>query len=449
MAKKTFKGGAHPPEFKHLTEKLAIEVLPAPERVFVPIVQHLGAPGKPLVKIKDVVKMGQPLTAPGGFVSVPAHSPVSGIVKKIAKYPHPFGRPVEAIEIENDGEDTPFADFSVDEKYLELPKDEMLTRIKDAGLAGMGGAAFPTHVKLQPPPEKPIDTLILNGAECEPFLTADHRVMLEQAGEIFKGLEIIKKILSPKRIFIGIENNKPDAVEHMRKIGKNYPVVKVISLPVKYPQGAEKQLISAMVNREVPSGGLPMDVGCLVHNVGTTLAIYEAVAMKKPLMERVMTITGDGVISPKNVRARIGTMFSELIAFAGGYTETAGKLIMGGPMMGAAQHTDRIPVIKGTSGILVLDEKTAFLPKPLPCIGCSRCIEVCPMHLTPTLIATYVKYNMTDKAMEINILDCMECGSCTYICPTKRNLIHMIKLGKMNALEIKRKEAAEKKEQAA
>lgn len=438
----TFKGGAHPPEFKHLTEKLAIETLPAPERVFIPIVQHLGAPGKPIVNVKDEVKVGQALTAPGGFVSVPAHSPISGKVKKIGKYPHPFGRQVETIEIENDGKDEPIHEFSEEPGYLNLSKTEMLNRIKEAGLAGMGGAAFPTHVKLQPPAEKSIDTLILNGAECEPFLTADHRVMLEQAEDIFKGLEIVKRILNPQQIFIGIENNKPDAVEHLTAVGKAYPEVKVTALPVKYPQGAEKQLISALVKREVPSGGLPMDVGCLVHNVGTTLAIYEAVAKKKPLMERVVTVTGNGIINPKNIRAKIGTLFSALIEYAGGYTEGAVKLIMGGPMMGMSQHTDEVPVIKGTSGILVLNSNIAVLPQPKPCIGCSRCLEVCPMGLTPTLLGTYVEYNMTEKAIKQDILDCIECGSCTYICPTKRNLVHLIKLGKMNALELKKKEKA-------
>lgn len=444
MAKRTFKGGAHPPEFKGLTEQLAIETMPAPKTVIVPILQHLGSPGKPLVSVKDEVKMGQPLTAPGGFVSVPAHSPVSGVVKKIEKYPHPFGRMIEAVEIENDGEDTLFNEMDEQPDYLDLDTSEMLNRIKEAGLAGMGGAAFPTHVKLQPPADKPIDTLILNGAECEPFLTADHRVMLESGVEIFRGLEIVRKILDPKHVFIGIEDNKPEAVAHLKQIAKKFPGIEVLALPVKYPQGAEKQLINAVTRREVPSGGLPMDVGCLVHNVGTALAIYEAVAKQKPLMERIVTVTGDGINNPKNIRARIGTRFAELIEFAGGYTETAGKLIMGGPMMGAAQHTDEVPVIKGTSGILVLDEKTAFLSAPLPCIGCSRCIDVCPMHLSPTLIATNIKYNKTEEALKLNLLDCMECGSCTYICPTKRNLIHMIKLGKMNALEMLRKEKAEK-----
>ena len=449
MTKRTFKGGAHPPEFKHLTEKLYIETLPPPERVVVPIVQHLGAPGSPLVNKKEQVKIGQKLTEPGGFVSVPCHSPVSGVVKKIDEYPHPFGRRIQAIEIENDGENTPDHDMEPQDDYLELPAEEMINRIRAAGLAGMGGAAFPTHVKLSPPKNKPIDTLIINGAECEPFLTADHRLMLEQGDDIFRGIQIIRKILNPRQTFIGIESNKPDAAAKMREIGRDYPEIKVEVLQVKYPQGAEKQLINALTGREVPSGGLPMDVGCLAHNVGTTKAIYHAVAMNRPLMERVVTVTGDAVASPKNILAPIGARFSDLINFAGGYTDSAAKLVMGGPMMGISQHTDEVMVIKGTSGIMVLSQKAAYLPPPRPCIGCSRCIEVCPMHLTPTLIATLVNYNRTEEALKHNILDCMECGSCTYICPTKRNLVHMIKLGKMNALELKKKEKEKEKEAAA
>lgn len=449
MPKKTFEGGAHPPEFKHFSEQSAIETLPPPERVVVPLIQHLGAPGKSIVAKKDKVKMGQKLSEPGGFVSVPCHSPVSGTVKNIKPFPHPFGRMVEAVEIDNDGEDEIDHDLSEQSGYMELSPDEMKNRIRKAGLAGMGGAAFPTHVKLSPPAEKPIDTVIINGAECEPYLTADHRLMLEQGREILKGLEIINKILQPKRSFIGIEANKPDAFSLMRDLAKEFEMVEVIRLPVKYPQGAEKQLISALMGREVPSGGLPMDVGCLVHNVGTAVAVYEAVAMNKPLMERIVTVTGPGVKNPKNIRARIGTMFADLIEFAGGYTESAAKLIMGGPMMGLAQHTDMIPVIKGTSGILILDEKAAKLDEPKPCIGCSRCLEVCPMKLTPTLLGTLVKYNRFEEAGKADLLDCIECGSCTYICPTKRNLIHLIKLGKMELAAIRKKEQQKKAKDAA
>ncbi len=442
MAKRTFEGGAHPPEYKRLTEKLPVEILAAPERIVVPIVQHLGAPGKPVVAKKDRVLLGQSLTEPGGFVSVPCHSPVSGKVKKVDLFPHPFGAKVMAVEIENDGEDEPHHELTVEEGYLELPKEEMIDRIRDAGLAGMGGAAFPTHVKLSPPKGKKIEITIINGAECEPYLTADHRLMLEQGEEIFKGLEVINKILQPAKSFIAIENNKPDAVAKLREIGKSFPGVEVIALPVKYPQGAEKQLIRALTGREVPSGGLPMDVSCLVHNVGTAVSIFEAAAMRKPLMERVVTVTGPGVKTPKNIRARIGTMFADLIEFAGGYTEEAAKLIMGGPMMGLAQYTDEVPVIKGTSGILALDAKSAMLDESKPCISCGRCLEVCPMKLTPSLLGTLVEYDRFEEAEKTHILDCIECGSCSYICPTKRNLVHLMKLGKLEVNKLRKKREA-------
>jgi electron transport complex protein RnfC len=249
----------------------------------------------------------------------------------------------------------------------------------------------------------------------------------------------MRRILQPKYVYIGIEENKPDAISKIFEIARSYLGVKVVALPVKYPQGAEKQLIEALTKREVPSGGLPMDVGCLVHNVGTAVAVYQAVAMRKPLMERVVTVTGEGVVEPKNVRVRIGTLFSEVINFAGGYRETAAKLIMGGPMMGLAQHTDQVPVIKGTSGIVVLNGNSAILPQPRTCIGCSRCLEVCPIHLAPTLLGTLVEFNRIEAAMKKYLLDCIECGSCTFICPTKRNLVHLIKLGKLQANELKKK----------
>lgn len=442
MKKRTFEGGAHPPEYKRLTEKLPIETLPAPERIVVPIVQHLGAPGNPIVEKKQRVLRGQPLTEPGGFVSVPSHSSVSGAVKKIEPLPHPFGTKVMAVEIENDGADEPHHDMSVEEGYLDLSPEEMKNRIRDAGLAGMGGAAFPTHVKLSPPKGKEIEITIINGAECEPFLTADHRLMLEQGEEILKGLEIINKILKPRHSYIAIENNKPDAIKALTKIARDYSSIKVAALPVKYPQGAEKQLIRALTGREVPSGGLPMDVGCLVHNVGTAVSIFEAVAKKKPLMERIVTVTGPGVKSPKNIRARIGTMFAQLVEFAGGYTEDAAKLIMGGPMMGIAQYTDEVPVIKGTSGILALDAKSARLNAPKPCIACGRCLEVCPMKLTPSLLGTLVEYSRYEAAEKTSILDCIECGSCSFICPTKRNLVHLMKLGKMEVFKLRKKREA-------
>ena len=430
--RKTFKGGVHPPENKELTEHKPIEVLPPPEKVVIPVQQHIGAPSEPVVKVGDTVKIGDRLTEPTGFVSVPVHATVSGTVKAIEPRPHPLGTEVLSIVIEADGEDAWSDAVQDDPNYESLSADEMRQRIRDAGLAGMGGATFPTHVKLSPPPNKPIDTFILNGAECEPYLTADHRLMLEHAEEIVLGMKVILQILQPKQAFIGIEDNKMDAVEAMRKAVEQVGVdAKVVALPVKYPQGAEKQLIKALTGREVPRGGLPMDVGCLVQNVGTARAIYHAVAKRRPLVERVVTVTGRGVSDPKNLLVRLGTPFSHALEYCGGVTEDAVKLIMGGPMMGIAQFNPEVPVIKGTSGILVLTEREARVREPGVCIRCGRCIEACPMGLMPTVLHSLVNHKLFDEAKDYGVLDCIECGSCAFVCPAKLPLVHSMKWGKM------------------
>ncbi|MFO7890275.1 MAG: electron transport complex subunit RsxC [bacterium] len=429
--KKTFKGGVHPAEQKYRTEKKKIQKIDAPETVIIPLQQHIGAPSEPLVKKKDTVKMGQVIGKSSKFVSAVCHASVSGTVKAVEERPHPLGTKVLSVVIENDGKDTWYEKPEKHTDYMKLSKAMMTQRIKEAGLAGMGGAAFPSHVKLSPPEDKPIDYVILNGAECEPFLTADHRLMLENTDDILAGLNIIRKILNVSKAVIGIEKNKPDAIKKMRKKTVNMDFVSVLPLNVKYPQGAEKQLIKAATGREVPCGGLPMDVGCLVHNVGTSQAIFQAVSSKKPFIERVVTVTGPGVKKPGNFKVKIGTPFQYLIDFCGGYTKKAAKIINGGPIMGIAQITDEVPVIKGTSGILVLDEKTAKLHKEKPCIACARCVDICPMQLVPSHIASFIEYKDVDKAQKIGLLDCMECGSCSYICPSKRHLVHYIKLGKL------------------
>jgi electron transport complex protein RnfC len=387
------------------------------------------------------VAIGQVLGEPGGYVSVPSHASVSGKVVSIEPMPHPFGRPIESVIIENDGEDRWLEGIDTESPVENLTKDEILNLVRDGGLAGMGGAAFPTHVKLNPPAEKPIDTAILNGAECEPYLTSDHRLMLEHTEDIIKGFRIIKKVLGAKRAYIGIESNKPDAAKIMAEAVKDDPDIKVFVLQVKYPQGAEKQLIWALTRREVPSGGLPMDVGCLVQNVGTAKAVWDAVAKKHPMIERVVTITGPAINKPSNFLARIGAPFSQLIEAAGGISN-GGKVIMGGPMMGLAQPSLELPVIKGTSGIMVLDLASSRIPEPEPCILCGRCVDTCPMKLVPTRIATLAEYDMLDEAEKLGILDCMECGTCTYICPSNRNLVHWIKFGKLGLLEAQKKAKA-------
>jgi electron transport complex protein RnfC len=407
--------------------------------VKIPLQQHIGAPTQPLVEKKQEVKAGEKIAESNGYVSVPVHASISGIVKSIETIDHPVSGRGEAIIIEAGEEQEWIESFEVDEKHPELSPDEMRNRIKEAGLAGLGGATFPTHVKLTPPAEKSIDTVILNGIECEPYLTADHRLMLEQPDEIIKGFQLILKILGVKRGIIGIENNKKNAIELMRQKLANADELEVVSFPVKYPQGAEKQLIKACLGREVPSGGLPMDVGVLVQNVGTALAVYEAVARKKPLTHRIVTVSGKGVKNTKNVMVPIGTPFQDVIDFCGGLTENASKIIMGGPMMGLSQPHLDVPVIKGTSGILVFEEKDSHLFAEDPCINCGRCVTVCPSYLLPTTLQILVYNEKFDEAEKLNIMDCIECGSCSYICPANRYLVQSIRHGKREILKARKK----------
>ncbi len=439
MRKRTFSGGVHPIEGKHYTEKKKIEPLPRPKTVYIPLQQHIGAPTKALVEKGQEVKAGEKIAEAGGFVSAPIHASISGKVKGIQSIYHPVAGKGEAIVIEA-GETESWQDsIKFEDKYLDLSVEEMRDRIKEAGLAGLGGATFPTHVKLSPPPDKKIDVAILNGAECEPYLTADHRLMLEESENIAAGLRIMMKILGVKRGIIGIEDNKPDAIDKMLEAVKNIDGIDVYVFPVKYPQGAEKQLIKAALDREVPSGGLPMDVGVVVQNVGTAKAIYDAVSSRKPLTHRVVTVTGPGIKAPKNVLVPIGTPFSEVVEFCGGLTEKAAKIIMGGPMMGIPQPNLDVPVVKGTSGILVLEEDQAHLPAEEPCIGCGRCVEICPSHLMPTTLQLLVDHERFEDAENMHIMDCIECGSCSFICPANRRLVHSLRFGKQKVLAMRRK----------
>lgn len=439
MSKRTFVGGVHPYEGKEFTEKKAIEELPTPQTVYIPLQQHIGAPTQPLVEKGAEVKAGQKIGEANGFISTPIHASVSGKVKGIQDVVHPVSGRGKAIIIEADEEQEWIAEFSFDENYLDLSPQEIRKRVKEAGLAGLGGATFPTHVKLSPPPNKKIDVAILNGAECEPYLTADHRLMLEHPEPIINGLRIIMKTLGVDRGIVGIEDNKPDAIESMKKAAAAHADIEIAVLPVKYPQGAEKQLIKAILDREVPTGGLPMDVGVVVQNVGTAKAIFDAVAYQKPLTHRVVTITGPGITEPKNLLIPIGTPFQNAVEYCGGLKEDAAKIIMGGPMMGLAQPNLDVPVVKGTSGILIFTQAEASLPPEDPCIGCGRCVEVCPMHLLPTTLETLVSVKKFEDAERLHIMDCIECGSCSYICPANRRLVHAIRWGKREVLEIRRK----------
>ncbi len=438
MSLKTFKGGVHPEEEKQRTEEKAIETMPLPSQIVIPLQQHIGTPAEPVVQKGDVVTAGQVIGEAKKYVSIPVHASISGTVVAVESRPHPLGSQLLAVVIERD-ETESLIPVSDNPDFMNLSVDEIKKRILQAGIAGMGGAAFPAHVKLSPPPDKKIDTLLINGAECEPFLTSDHRLMCEHPQEILQGVRILKKILNAKKVIIGIESNKPDAIKAFSKKLSRKKDIQVQPLMVKYPQGGEKQLIKAITGREVPSGGLPMDIGCVVQNVGTAFAVYEAVRYQKPLVERIVTVTGSGIIEPKNIRARIGTPVKDLIAFCGGFTESAAKLIHGGPMMGISQLTDEVPVIKGSSGILVLDEKTANQVPENPCISCARCVDLCPMKLMPNWLATQIEYKKYELARSQGLFDCMECGSCSFICPARRNLVHYIKLGKAVCAERQKK----------
>ena len=436
-------GGIHPPENKTAKDS-PIEVLSVPEKVSIPLAQHIGAPARPVVKKGDIVKVGTLIASPGGFISTCIHSSVSGKVAKIEDVNDVSGykRPAVTIAVEGDEwEDS--IDRSEDiVREISYAGEEIVEKIKDAGIVGLGGAAFPSHVKYLVPEGKVVDTLIINGVECEPYLTADHRIMLERSEEIFIGVEILKKALGVKRAFIGIENNKPDAIEKMEKIAKDYPGTEVTALRVQFPQGAEKQLIKAIVNREVPGGKLPLDVGCVVNNVGTALSVYYAIQKNKPLIDRVVTVTGKSLSKRANFLARIGTPYSFLIDAVGGVPEGTGKIISGGPMMGKAVGFTDIPITKGTSGIVFLDEDESKRPTPSNCIRCGKCVSVCPMGLSPYFLEKVARRKLWDECEDWEIVDCIECGSCSYTCPASRPLTDYIRYGKANVMRIMRERSA-------
>ena len=424
------KGGIHPPDKKILAANNQIVPSKHPKIVVIPLSQHIGAPCNPLVSIGQEVKKGEVIGEPAGFVSSPVHASVSGKVVALAEFPNAMGRMVNSVVIENDfREEWIMLKDSPD--YISLSAEELKEKVKAAGIVGMGGAAFPTAVKLSPPKEKKIDAVLINGAECEPYLTADYRLMLENPKEVIEGLKILMKILDVQKGYIGIENNKPDAVAKMKEAAAGEAGVEVLALEVKYPQGAEKMLIKAILGREVPPRALPMDVGVVVQNVGTALAIYEAARFGKPLIERVVTVTGEGIGEPKNLLVRIGTKISDLIEECGGFKEGIGKVISGGPMMGFALSSLDVAVTKGTSGILVLPEADlSHVDEFGPCIRCGRCIDACPMGLTPSMLSILSEKGFYEEAKEYNLFDCFECGSCAYVCPSKRPIVQLVRLAK-------------------
>ncbi|MCB2307198.1 electron transport complex subunit RsxC [Clostridium estertheticum] len=443
---KSFRGGIHPNGSKNYTASKPIEIATLPSKVVIPVSQHIGAPCVPTVAKGDYVKKGQVIATSPAFVSSPVHASISGMVKDIALYPHPVFGKCLSIVIENDGKDEWIEGIPLVRDWEKLSSDEIKGIIKDAGIVGMGGATFPTFVKLSPPKDKKIDTFILNAAECEPFLTADHRMMLEHSDKIAIGVKLVMKVLGVEKAFVGIEDNKPDAVIAMQKAFEG-TTVKVMAIPTKYPQGAEKMLIKVLVDREVPSGSLPMDVGVVVQNVGTVVAICDAVVSGIPLIERVTTISGSAVKEPKNLLLRIGTTFEDAIENCGGFKEPPAKIIMGGPMMGFAQSNLNISIIKGVSGILGLTKKDINNGTQSPCIRCGKCVSVCPCGLNPSMLSILGERDMYEEAkLEQNLFDCAECGSCVYVCPAKRNIVQYIKYSKMrnNADAAKKKEALAK-----
>ena len=439
---KTFRiGGVHPSENK-LSSASPIRVAELPKQAVFSLFQHIGAPAKPVVAKGDTVKVGTLLAEADGFVSAPVYSSVSGKVSKIDAIVDASGyrRPAIFIDVEGDEWEESIDRSSKLETlkdHPELTPEEIVSRIKKAGVVGMGGATFPCHVKLTPPKGTKAECVIINGVECEPYLTADHRLMLENPDEILVGVDLIMKAVGVDRAYIGIENNKKDAIALLTEKAKDYPLIEIVPLKVKYPQGGEKQLIAAITGREVPAPpALPIHVGAVVQNVGTTYAIYEAVMKNKPLFERVITVTGKDLPTPTNFLARIGTPMSQLIEECGGLPENAGKVIGGGPMMGKTLMNLDVPVCKGSSGLLILSEKESRRAEPQPCIRCAKCVSACPMGLEPYLLATTSSLRNWEQAEANDIVSCIECGSCQFTCPSARPLLDNIRMGKTTVMAL-------------
>jgi len=429
---KTFpKGGIHPAENK-ITSSKAIKRMPLPKVVYVPISQHIGIPSEIVVDRKDKVKKGQVIAKSGGYVSSNIHSPVAGTVTKLDMMVDSSGYKKQCIVIRTDQKDESnfeAQDFPL-KKEITIDQKDILQHITDSGIVGLGGATFPSHVKLDLKNDKHVDCLIINGVECEPYLTADHRLMLEKSDEIIVGIQILMRALHIEEAIIGIENNKKDAIKVLKKAAQVDKRIKIAALQVKYPQGSEKQLIKAILNREVPKGGLPMDIGVIVHNVGTIFAIYQAVQYDLPLIERVVTITGKKLANPSNFWVKIGTPIKDLVAEVGGIPEGTRKIVNGGPMMGKAIKNTDVPVTKGTSGILVISEDEASRQESKNCIRCSNCVFVCPMGLEPHLLMNLSEKGFYERAKAEDIMTCIECGSCSYVCPSHRPLLDYIRFGK-------------------
>lgn len=434
---KTFRGGVHPNDMKAPTaNKKIVELDPSPEMVY-PMAQHIGAPAKPIVEVGEYVYAGQKIAEAGGFVSACIHATVSGVVKAIEKRMHPNGLFVPSIVIEDDGKDAIYPNLKGCSDYTKLTREEIVEIIKDAGIVGLGGATFPTHVKLSPPPEANIDYVIINAAECEPYLTSDYRAMLETPEQVIGGLKIIMHMFGLKDGYIGIENNKAVAIETMTAIAAKHTDVNIhiITLKTKYPQGGEKQLINAITGRKVGPGQLPWQVGAIVSNVDTSRAIYQAVKRGLPVMTRIVTTGGDCVNEPGNFKVRIGTRLGDIFEQTGGLSKEPKKVIMGGPMMGMALSNLDVPAIKGTSGLLAFSEEYAYGLDETACLKCGKCVYACPMNLLPNRLDAAARTDNYEALEKLNINDCIECGSCAFSCPAKRRQVQQIKVAKVKLRE--------------
>lgn len=434
---RSFKiGGIHPPGNK-ISKNSPITVAPLPDRVVVPLSQHIGAPATSCVAKGDHVRVGQLIGQSSGFVSANVHSPISGVVTAVDSLPDGAGLRKPAIVIEREGDEwletIDRSDALIQSCHL-TPK-EIIDKIAAAGLVGMGGATFPAHVKLSIPAGQKAECLIINGVECEPYLTSDYRTMLERGSEVLVGVQILCKALDVNKAYIGIEDNKPEAISHLTTLAAGYPHIEIVPLRTKYPQGGEKQLIQAITGKAVPSGGLPIHVGVVVQNIGTALAVYEAVQKNKPLIERVVTVTGKTLRDPSNFMVRIGTPISSLIDLCGGMPQDALKVINGGPMMGRALANIDAPVTKGTSGIVIMRNRESLRTPASSCIKCAKCVGVCPMGLEPYLLNKLTRLKRFDDLEPLRITDCIECGSCAYTCPASIPLLDYIRVGKAETMK--------------
>ena len=443
----TFRiGGVHPHDNKQYSVHQPITECPLPQKAIIPLVQHIGAPAQPVVEKGQKVKVGELIAKAGGFVSANIHSPFSGTITKIDSTLDAWGMRMPAIFMDVEGDE--WLD-NIDRtpalvRECQLEGKAIVDKIAEAGIVGLGGACFPTHVKLLPPPGKKAEVLIVNGVECEPYLTCDHQLMLEHGEEIIVGIQILMRALNIQKAIIGIENNKPDAIKHMQDLASKVLGVEVKPLKLKYPQGGEKQLIDACIGRQVPSGALPIEVGAVVDNVATIYAVYEAVQKNKPLISRVMTVTGKSMTKPGNYSVRFGTPLSDVVALAGGVPEDTGKIIGGGPMMGRAMNNINMPANKRVSGLLFMPEKESVRVEPENCIRCGKCVSACPMGLEPYLLSKQAQLQMWDEMEQHSVMDCIECGCCLYTCPSHQPLLDYIRMGKAKVGGIIRARAAKK-----